>query len=56
MEPRLQNLPVECEYVGGHLWSDPIPTENALGQPILLVVCVHCHCPQPAETVLSVAA
>jgi len=33
---------VPCELQGGHVWLDPIKSEDVLFNPIKLVVCKNC--------------
>jgi hypothetical protein len=39
MENRIQQL--ECEYQGGHVFSDPLLTEDALGHSIRIIACLN---------------
>lgn len=50
MQTRTQIL---CEYVGGHVWSEPITTEDELGNKILVVACLQCPAVRPVETELN---
>lgn len=39
MQNRFSSL---CEYRGGHVWSAPLLTEDALGNRVMVVACVYC--------------
>ena len=36
------NPHVDCDYQGGHVWSEPVQSEDMNGVKLTLVICANC--------------
>jgi hypothetical protein len=42
-----------CEYLGGHVWSKPLLTEDALGNRVVVVACLDCPSVRCSDMMLA---